>query len=153
MHHRTYCVKIWAYDIIHKTKVHTISQHGQNRTKPWPQSTYIHTYTHTHTHTHTTVLRLYGFCLGQPGWAGSRRNIHPLARIVVINRPLSASSNMIHGILPVQSTRLTVFFHNLSLQVFFGLPLGLAPSTSYSIHFFYVYIWDKKKKKKILRKR
>jgi len=28
-----------------------------------------------------------------------------------------------------------VFFHNLS-QVFFGLPLGLAPSTSYSIHFF-----------------
>jgi len=31
-------------------------------------------------------------------------------------------SIMIHGILPVQSTRLTVFF-----QVFFGLPLGLAP--------------------------
>jgi len=22
----------------------------------------------TNTHTHTTVLRLYGFCLGQPGW-------------------------------------------------------------------------------------
>jgi len=42
--------------------------------------------------------------------------------------------NAIHGILPVQSTRLTVFFHKL--QVFFGLPLGLAPSTSYSIHFF-----------------
>jgi len=28
----------------------------------------------------------------------------------------------------------SVFFHNL--QVFFGLPLGLAPFTSYSIHFF-----------------
>jgi len=27
-------------------------------------------------------------------------------------------------------------FSRMSLQVFFGLPLGLAPSTSYSIHFF-----------------
>jgi len=39
----------------------------------------------------------------------------------------------IQGILPVQFTCLTVFFH-ISLQVFFGLPLGLAPSMSYSIH-------------------
>ena len=31
----------------------------------------------THTHTHTTVLWLYGFCPGQPRWAGTRRNIHP----------------------------------------------------------------------------
>ena len=42
----------------------------------------------------------------------------------------------IHGILPVQSICLEVFFHNLSLQVFFGLPVSLAHSTSYSIHFF-----------------
>jgi len=41
---------------------------------------------------HTHILRLYGFCPGQPGWAGSRRNIHPLTAIVVINRSLSASS-------------------------------------------------------------
>ena len=34
-----------------------------------------------HTHTHTTVLRLYRFCLGQPGWAGTRRNIHSLTSI------------------------------------------------------------------------
>jgi len=27
-------------------------------------------------------------------------------------------------------------FSTISVQVFFGLPLGLAPSTSYSIHFF-----------------
>jgi len=47
---------------------------------------------HTHTHTHTTVLRLYGFCLGQLGWAGTRKNIHSLTPIVVINHPLSASS-------------------------------------------------------------
>jgi len=36
--------------------------------------------------------------------------------------------NTIHGILPVQ------FFPQS--QVLFGLPFGLAPSTSYSIHFF-----------------
>ena len=40
---------------------------------------------------------------------------------------------MIHGILSVQLMCLAVFFHNL--QVFFSLPLGLVPSTSYSIHF------------------
>jgi len=34
--------------------------------------------THTHTHTHTTILRLCGICPGKPGWAGTRRNIHPL---------------------------------------------------------------------------
>ena len=34
--------------------------------------------TDTHTHTHTTVLQLCGICPGQPGWAGTRRNIHPL---------------------------------------------------------------------------
>ena len=44
-------------------------------------------------------------------------------------------SIMIHDILPVQFTCLTVFFHNLP-QVVFGLPLGVAHSTSYSIHFF-----------------
>ena len=44
-------------------------------------------------------------------------------------------STTIHGILLVQSMYLTVFF-TISLQVFFGLPLGLAPYTSYSIHFF-----------------
>jgi len=40
---------------------------------------------------HTTVLWLSGFCLGQPGWAGTKRNIHPLTPIVVISHPLSAS--------------------------------------------------------------
>ena len=70
--------------------------------------------THTHTHTHTNVLRLSVFCPGQPGWAGTRRKIHPLILIVVINHPLSASPSVtIHGILSVQFTYLTVFFHNL----------------------------------------
>jgi len=44
-------------------------------------------------------------------------------------------SIMIHSILRVQFTCLTVCC-TTSLQVLFGLPLGLEPSTSYSIHFF-----------------
>ena len=72
-------------------------------------------HTHTHTHTHTTILRLCGICPGQPGWAGTRRNIHPLTLIVVINHPyLLSPSITIHGILRIQSTCSTVFFHNPS---------------------------------------
>jgi len=44
-------------------------------------------------------------------------------------------SVMIHGILRVQFMCLTVFFHNLPPK-FSLVALGLAPSTSYSIHFF-----------------
>jgi len=43
------------------------------------------------THT-TTILRFSEFCRRQPGWAGTRRNIHPLTPIVAINHPLFASS-------------------------------------------------------------
>jgi len=38
-----------------------------------------------------TILQLSGFCPGKPGWAGTRRNIHPLTPIVVVSHPLSAS--------------------------------------------------------------
>ena len=34
--------------------------------------------------------RFTGLCLGLPRWAGTRRNIHPLTPIVIINHPLSA---------------------------------------------------------------
>jgi len=44
-------------------------------------------------------------------------------------------STTIHSILLVQITCLAMFLHNL-FHVLFGLPLGLEPSTSYSIHFF-----------------
>ena len=67
------------------------------------------------THTHTTVLRLCGICPAQPGWAGTRRNIHPLTLIVVINHPnLLSPSTTNHSILHIQSTCSTVFFHNFS---------------------------------------
>jgi len=47
----------------------------------------------------TTILRLNGFCLGQTGWVGTRRSIHPLTPIIVISHPLSASSiYLIHGL-------------------------------------------------------
>jgi len=83
------------------------------------------------THTHTTVLRLSGFCPDNTS--------EPVPEEKFTNSRLSWSSVMpylLHVILRVQLPSLTVFFHNLSLQVFFGLPIGLAPSTSYSTHFF-----------------
>jgi len=73
------------------------------------------TLTHTHALTHTSILWLSGFCPGQSGWVCTRRNIHPLTPIVVISHPLPLSPSItIHGILAVQFTCLTVFFHNLS---------------------------------------
>ena len=57
----------------------------------------------------------------------------PLSRSSIIPYLLPPSIT-IRGILLVQFTWLTVFLH--ILQVFFGLPLGLAPSSSYSVHFF-----------------
>jgi len=54
-------------------------------------------------------------CPGLPGWAGTRRNIHPPTSILIINHPLSASSSTtIHSILPVQFMCLTVFGWPLS---------------------------------------
>jgi len=68
--------------------------------------------------THTTVLRLSGFCPGQPGWAGTGRNIHSLTPIVVINHPLSASSVYYDTWHPLCSISVP---DNLS-PIFFGLP-------------------------------
>ena len=47
---------------------------------------------HTHTHTHTHTQPFNGFCPGLPGWAGTRRNTHPLTPILIIGHPLSSSS-------------------------------------------------------------
>jgi len=55
-------------------------------------------------------------CLGQPGWAGTRRNIHPLTPILIIIFCQLPPSTMIHTILPVQFTCLMVIFHNFSLS-------------------------------------
>jgi len=55
---------------------------------------------------------------------------------LIVNHPLSASSIYCD---PRHLPCWIYVHHSLcatSVQVFFGLPLGLAPSTSYSIHFF-----------------
>jgi len=68
----------------------------------------------------TTILWLSWFCPRQPGWAGTRRNIHThthththLSWLSIIPY-LLPQSIMIHGILPVLFMCLTVFFHNIS---------------------------------------
>jgi len=74
------------------------------------------------TTTHTTVLQIAGTA------RVSRYHSHLLWSSIIPY--LLHPSNTINDILHVQFTHVTVFFHNLSPQVFFGLPLGLAPSTS-----------------------
>jgi len=75
--------------------------------------------------------------LGQKWWACTRRNIHPFTPIMIVNQPLSASFiyyDPWHS--PCSSYVPDSLFCTIFVQVLFGLPLGLAPSTSYSIHFF-----------------
>jgi len=84
------------------------------------------------THKNTTVLT--ALYLKLPRWAGTRRNIHPLTSVLIINRPLSTSSAMIHSILFVKFICLTVLFHNLCPGPLWSV-FGLEPSTSF-MHFF-----------------
>ena len=92
---------------------------------------------HTRTHTHTQLF--YGSLgsvrnnLGEPVPEETFTHSHlPLASVIPYLLPPSST---IHGILPAQFMYPTVF-STISLQVFFGLPFGLAPSTPYSTHFF-----------------
>ena len=69
-------------------------------TYTWQQSQTLALITAKHMHTHmhartcmcVCILWLSGFCPEQPGWAGTRRNIHLLTPIVFVSHPLSASS-------------------------------------------------------------
>jgi len=99
-----------------------------NKYTMWSTATHIITLNdNTHTRTHTSILRLSGFCPKQPGWASNKRNIHSLTAILIINHPLSALSIycILFNLCAWQS------FNTISVQVFFGQPLGLAHSTSY----------------------
>ena len=79
-----------------------------------------------HTHTHTTVLQLCGICPRQPGWAGTRRNIHPLTHIMVISHPLSASSIYYDPRKPTCSNY---------------MPDNLFPQTVSKFSLVYLFIW------------
>ena len=78
--------------------------------------------------------RFTALCPWLPGWAGTRRNTHP-PTILIIIQPLSVSSiyyaSSLFKLRAWQS-----FFCTTSIHAFFGLPLGLKPSTSWCIHFF-----------------
>ena len=84
-------------------------------------------------HTHTTFLRSSirdypGEPVPEATFTHSHRSCSPA--IFYQLRP----STVIHSILLAQITCLTVC--TTSIQVLCGLPLGLEPSASYSIHFF-----------------
>ena len=87
----------------------------------------------THRHSHFTAV---GFCLGQRTSAGTKRNspTHTCrghqSSLICFPHLLQSMASSLFNLLAWQS------FSTISVQVFFSLPLGLAPSTSYSIHFF-----------------
>ena len=88
--------------------------------------------THTHTHNHFTAL----WNLSGTTRVNRYQKKHsPTTLIVVINHPnLLSPSTTIHGILRIQSTCSTVFFHNLSPSFLWSTSWPVT-STSYSIHF------------------
>ena len=80
--------------------------------------------------------RFTALCTGQPGWDGTRRNIHPLTypdhypTFISFFHVLWSIASSLFNLCALQS------FCTTSVEVLFGLPLGLKPSTSYCIHFF-----------------
>jgi len=80
---------------------------------------------------HFNIMAL---CPGLPGWAGTRRNIHPHPD----HHPIFISFFHLLRSVSFSLFRLRAWqsFCTTSLHVIIGLPLGLEPSTSYSIHFF-----------------
>jgi len=84
-------------------------------------------------HTHTIVLWLWIFSCAT--WVSrywkKHSPTHQLFLICFIHLIQSMASSLFH-----LHVRAWQSFSTICLRVFFGLPLGLAPSTSYSIHFF-----------------
>jgi len=78
---------------------------------------------------HTTILRLCGFCYQKKHLPTYTYHAHQSSLICFIHLLWSVASSLFNQ-------RASQSFSTISVQVFFGLPLGLAPSTSYSMHFF-----------------
>ena len=98
----------------------------------------IFTRKHTHTHTHTQPFNCLYSGTTRVGWYQKKHSpthTHPDHRTYFINflHLLRSTASSVFSLRARQSSRTT------SLQVLFGLPLGLGPSTSYSIHFFPSY--------------
>ena len=96
-----------------------------------------HTHAHAHTHTHTHTQPFNGLWsrttrVGRYQKKHSPTHTHPDHRtsfiiLLYLQRSMASSLFILRA---WQSS------HTTSVQVLFGLPLGLGPSTSYSIHFF-----------------
>jgi len=103
-----------------------------------PPILHVKGYTHTHTHTCTHTQPFYGsldFVRDNPGepvpeetFTHSHSSWSSIISICFLHLLRSMTSSLFNP-------RALQFFSTISLQ-FFGLPLGLSPSTSYSIHFF-----------------
>jgi len=68
--------------------------HLEEHRDPFNNIKITHAFTHTHTHTHTNVLRLSGFCPGQPRWAGIRRKTFTYLHVLwsSVSHPICAYS-------------------------------------------------------------
>ena len=90
----------------------------------WSQICYDWWFKGVHWTTHTSVLWLFGFCPGQPGWASTRWNIHShsLWSSIIPICFLHLLRSMAYSLF---NPRALQSFSTISLQVFFGLPLGL----------------------------
>jgi len=96
---------------------------------------HLHTHTHTHAHTQPFYGSMY-FVRDNPGEPVPKETFtHSYLSWSSIVPYLLHPSITIHGILPLQSTCLTVFFNNLSPSFLWSTSWP-GPSTSYSIHFF-----------------
>jgi len=79
----------------------------------------------------------YGFLSGttrvSPGWAGTRRNIHPPTILIIIQSLSTCSSTTIHSILPVRrGLNMLYVITSLSSAVFHGGERGSTDSTQSS---------------------
>jgi len=98
--------------------------------------THVRTHARTHTHTHNRFTALCTL-------SGTTRVSWHKKKHSPTHTYYGHQSSLICFLHLLQSMASTLFnlralqsFSKVSLQVFFGLPVGLAPSTSYSIHFF-----------------
>jgi len=98
--------------------------------------------------THTTILRLSGFFPGQPGWAGTRRNIHPLTSYMIINHPLSVFLHLLWSMASyLFNLHAKVFFHNLCKSSLVYLLAWQPPLNQQKLP--YIYIKEAQRLKEI----
>jgi len=97
---------------------------------------YVPTHLFTYLGTYTPWHPFYSLLSGTTQVNCTRRNIHPLTPILVNHASSAFSIYYDPQYPPCSIYMLDSLFCTTDLQIFFGIPLGLEPSTSHSIHFF-----------------